>query len=510
MGIELSGVDLSDPTPGQKRELATNRGSSGGFVASRDILILCNKLSSVGSGSVDGLGDTLNTPIRIGGGEQEVIDRCGYKSEALLLFKTAVKHNSEAVYWLDIVPPGTGSASVDFTFATNSAAVGAVNIDFIGEREQVGIISGDTPTIVAGLVKDKINAMLHWPLTASNVAGVLTVTASAAGSRFDHYLNKIRISMAKPSAMTISKGSVTAGSTDDDQTTAISTLGTYSIYYQVNPKQVTSAPTSTDNGIGEHLATMTDWVSPAGGKSCELIVGNVGTPTQAGTVAAAMNLPYAKLFHAENNDYSAGMLAVTFAAIRQKKEASNRAANLANYGRKSASDTLYVPDPYAKTDRPTGTEIKTMLNTGVTPCAFDDTGKPYIVWHVSTKSLTNSVVDYRGRPGHQWSVLCDFWESLRSLYNSEAQDNVADDPVNGAPRLVNFTYPSDVKAMAKRTIDQKIDGAVTTLDPSQRDAMKASVVVERLTSGTACRADIAVVRHNLKGHFLINEVSPAI
>jgi hypothetical protein len=183
---------------------------------------------------------------------------------------------------------------------------------------------------------------------------------------------------------------------------------------------------------------------------------------------------------------------------------------MVDYGIARTSDKFYVPDPYTKTDRPTRTELKTALNAGVTPINFTGTGKPYIVWHVTTKSQSSAVADYRARPGLMPSALFDLWASTASEARSIKQPFIADDPAPGVKPLPKFNYPRDYKALMKRMIDLKIDGGSATLDPSQRDNMKASIIVERLTSGVALRADIMVVRENLKQWFLINEVSPSV
>lgn len=511
MAIELTGIDLSNPQPGTKREIAFAQGSSGGLTRARDVVILCNKIASIGSGSVDGRGDALNTPTAIFNGEAEIIERYGYKSEALLLHKAFTRVNKTAQVWMLVVPPGSGSASVDFTFATAATGATAVIVDFLGEQEQVAVANADAIATIATAVAAKINAKLDWPITASAALGVVTVTAAVAGSRFDHYLNQIRMRFTKTAGTTVTKGNVTAGSTDDDQTTAISTLENYSIYYQVNPKQITSAPTSTDNGIGEHLASLATQVAPTVGKAGVLIAGNTGTVSQASAVAVGMNKEFSHLFWAENSDWSPGMIAAHMAGIVQAKQATNPAANLAGYGSKSA-DTLYVPDPYAKTDRATSAELTTALNNGVSPIEFSSTGKPKLTWLITTKSQTDSDADYRARPGHIPSVMFYAWEILRNLWNSEAQPNVANDPADGEQRLAGFTYPGDVKKMVSRMIDYCIDGGgvPTLLDPSQKQAMKDSIVVERLTSGVACRVELSAVRHLLKGHFKLLETSPSI
>ena len=125
MAIQLTGIDLNDPLPGTKRELAPNRGSSGGATASRALFIGGNKVAGTGTSTADGLGLAMDTPVAIGGGEDEVIQRYGYHSELLLLYRTAVSANPDVQVWTAFVQPGTATATVDFTFEENGIRVTA-------------------------------------------------------------------------------------------------------------------------------------------------------------------------------------------------------------------------------------------------------------------------------------------------------------------------------------------------------------------------------------------------
>jgi phage tail sheath gpL-like len=510
MAISLTGIDLNDPLPGMKRELAPNRGSSGGATTARKLFIGGNKVAGTGTSTADGLGWAMDTPIDITGGEDEVVQRYGYHSELLLLYRTAVSANPDVQIGTAFVQPGTTAPTVDFTFATAADRAGVVRFYCIGEYVEVAVANGDSVTTVATNVKNAINAQLHWPVTASNVAGVLTVVSATAGSRFTHYVNQTRALFTKTNAMTITKGSVTAGSTDDDWTNLILALENYDYYYQVNPKSVTAAVTSTDNGIGEHMTAAADWVSPSKGKAVELHTGQVGTPTQATTVATSINQWWALHWHQENSEWSPGMLASHCAAARARVLASDRGAHMADYGRRDSSDRFYVPDPYSKGDRSTFAEQRIMLNAGVSPIGFTGSGKAYIVWDVTTKCQTNSQSDYRARPAHMPSVLFDFWESTASEAASIKQLKIAEDPAQGQKPLPGFNYPRDYRSLLYKMIDLKIDNGAATLDPAQRDVMKASVVAELQGAGVGVRADLRVVRHNLKQNFLLNEVSPSV
>lgn len=511
--INLTGVDRSNPEPGFKREVRFNQGPAGGVSLSRSAVILCNKLASVGDTSVDGLGDALNTPIPIYGGEEEVIARAGYHSEAYLLYKLFCSVNKDTLVHLCIVPLGSGAGTFDCTIAVVSPATAAtqtcvLRVYIHGDVVEVPVAVGDSPATVATAAIAAINAKLEWNVVASSGgSGVITITSSMAGTRHDWALTKARFSFSKSCGLSATKGSVTAGSTDDDQTTAVANLANYSNYYHVNPKIRTTAVSATDNGIGEHLAVIADMWSAPVGKSAVLIAGSTGTPSQSTTVGVSMNSEKAFLVCAENNDWSPAQLATHFASILAQAELSDRAPNLAGYGLNSG-DKMLVPPPFLPGDRPTTAEIKTLLNNGCTPIKFSGNGKSYLPWYVTTRSLTNSVNDYRSRPGQTPSVDADFAESAELAILLTKQPKVAADPVGNEKPLPGFSYPRDRNALIRKVVDDKCDAGL--LDPSQRQAMKDSVISELNQSGINTQVEIACVKHDLYQNLLILDVSPAV
>ena len=507
----LTGIDANDPTPGTLREIQLAQGDSGSGGRERSVLIIGNMATGTGTGSVDGLGEALNTP-RLITSRQDVVDRAGYRSEALALYDAFCRINGSITVYLALVPAGSGAATCTFTFATASDRAGAIKISCMGEDVEVAVANGDAVADVATAVAAKINAQLGWCVTASAALGVVTVTASFAGVRGTHYVDKMRVAFKRPNAMTVTKSAVTAGSTEDDQTALLSTLESWEIFYHVNPKGPTSSTTSSDNGIGEHAAHIRTQTLPINGKGQVVFFGCVGTISQATAVAVSVNTEWAFCVWAEDSDYSPGMIAAQVCAAQSMLEAGDRAASMVGYGPGGVGGELSIPDPFDPGDRPTRTEIKTALNNGVTPVAFRADGKPYVVWVVTTRSETNSTKDYRARAGHIPSVVHDFWETVRIRYESTKQDRVAADPGEGEKPLPGFTYPRDVTALIRKVIDDKIDGQLATLDPAQREAMKASVDTGLIGSGkgTSARAQIVAVKHNLKGHFLIQETGPEI
>ena len=112
-------------------------------------------------------------------------------------------------------------------------------------------------------------------------------------------------------------------------TTAYATIanaGTF--YYQVSAKTATSAPTPTDNGVGEHAANITTQALPVNGKDQMAIFGLVGTNAEAITVATTVNNPLCRFFWAETNPWTPAMIAAHHAAMLRVQHALHPSANL--------------------------------------------------------------------------------------------------------------------------------------------------------------------------------------
>lgn len=75
----------------------------------------------------------------------------------------------------------TGSATAN---ATHSVIVNGRNgLDF--QNYAFSVVTGDTPTIIAGKIKDAISSVLSSPITATNAAGVVTFTSKWKGATSD-------------------------------------------------------------------------------------------------------------------------------------------------------------------------------------------------------------------------------------------------------------------------------------------------------------------------------------
>ena len=116
---------------------------------------------------------------------------------------------------------GTTKATGTFTFtgtATNNGSLVFYIDSKINGKYTVSVVNGDTPTILAGKLVDLITADTNANYTASNVAGVVTITAGNAGTNG----NQIRLGFEGTVAgVTVTKSGdyLTGGATDPVLTT---------------------------------------------------------------------------------------------------------------------------------------------------------------------------------------------------------------------------------------------------------------------------------------------------
>lgn len=86
--------------------------------------------------------------------------------------ETAVDATATSRAWTVV---GTATANATHTVVVN----GRTNIDF--QEYSFDVVVGDTATVVAGKIKDAINAVVSAPCSAANTAGVMTATTKWKG-----------------------------------------------------------------------------------------------------------------------------------------------------------------------------------------------------------------------------------------------------------------------------------------------------------------------------------------
>jgi phage tail sheath gpL-like len=105
---------------------------------------------------------------------------------------------------------GTAATRV-FTLVGTASAAGAVHLYIDGERISANVASGDTETVVADAVVLAVNADTTLPVTAANVAGLITLTLNWAGVDGDFMPVRINYHAGEQLPAGITVGPVTVG-----------------------------------------------------------------------------------------------------------------------------------------------------------------------------------------------------------------------------------------------------------------------------------------------------------
>lgn len=492
--MPLTGIDPNNPLAAERREFFPGAGVASGGGSSRPILIFAPK-TSAGSETVDTLGDPIQD-------ESDCVSRFGARSLARWMYKLCAGVAGAARINI-IAPTEAGTAATrTFTFATTATASTTCFIDWGSETASFSVQTGDTAIVQAAAAAAAINAASDssWPMTAA-IGGVgnehiVTITSSCTGPDGLLITDRVRMRYLRFAGTTITAAASAGGTGTQDFTAAYTAAGASDAYYHVSSQTTTSAPTATDNGVGEHIALIKSNVGPAVGKSCVGIFGLVGTQAQATTVAtaSAANSAYVHFIHEENNPWHPGMLAAYHAGIFWREQIAHPGANLNEY---AATDSrpYSVPAPYTKSDWLTEAEQIADANNGVCPIGRRANGDPVLKRHVTSRSLNSGgSTDYRARPGAVPSVLFFYWETLYARWQTLKQQFIDDDPPAGVFPKPNVTTPSDLKAAANKLIADLCEGTPlgTFVGPILSPSQEAAMVAATTCTKVGARLDLSV------------------
>lgn len=524
--MALTGIDPFDPTPATRRELIFGAGlSSTG--PDRQVILYGNK-QATGSEPLDTLSDT---PIS---DDSDAIARFGDRSELYNMYRKYVAIDSGATIFGIAVTESAGTAAeCTLTFVNTATASSTLEVFITGIKVSVPVSSGDTISQIASATADAINNGDDGKLMVTAVAalGVVTITHVHPGPRGDFVIGDvpatfgIRASFTKDATTTVTKGGLVAGATDDDASAAIQSAMNSEIYYHVVPWSTTNAGagtigpayaiSDTDNHMGELLFNILQQNLPINGKEQTLTMGHTGLVADAVSVGVSLNSVFGFCFHSEGNDLTPGMIAAHNAAVVRSQQIAQPGANFAGYTQ--TDNTLYsIPAPFTIGNRPTSTEIRLLLNNGVSPIAFRPNGTPYLVRFITSSNVNaTGAKDYRARPGHVTSVVSFAWGQVKQRWEQTKQPFVSEDPAEGQKPTARTTTPLRINALIKSVIDDLTsskplgvyDGPI--LAPDKIEQMKNSVVVSKFTAGISAQVDFVAVEHLYKGEFTIRETGEA-
>lgn len=406
--IPLTGLAANDPVPGTYVEINFAQGEASKGTTTYPILLIGNKLStgSATAGTVIyGPFGLQSTPLVT---EADAIALFGQGSELHRMWRRAIAKNKDTPIFAIVVAESAGaSATLVLTFTTTATANGNVRLYMGDEFVDTPIVSGDNVTTIATNVKNSVNAMGNWAVTAGNVAGVLTLTAKQKGPRGNWLRGSATITGTGVGTAVdvIAQTFFTGGTTADTNATALSTIIASRFYYIVS-----AAEDSTQ--FGALVTQINSQATPTTGIRQRAFCGSVDTEANAQTIAIAVNAARAELIWMEKSDWTPSELAADAVALYALGEAAGINGMRCNWDSLGLGpdtlDTLWtVPYPRSGTI-PTRTVIKGALNNGLTPIGITAMGKTYLVSRITTRSLTNSISDYRIRDAHKVTI-CDFF-----------------------------------------------------------------------------------------------------
>lgn len=173
MAINFTYYPTSNRVPGVFVEMDPSQANTGTQLQST--LLIGQKLAA-GTAVAD-------IPIQVESAAQ-VLQLCGQGSILATMAQRYLQRDPFGDLWLlPLADNAAGVAATGTITVTGTAtAFGTLNLYIGGQRVQVGVSTGDTPTIIAGNINTTINANDDLPVTSTAALGVVTLHAQHKGS----------------------------------------------------------------------------------------------------------------------------------------------------------------------------------------------------------------------------------------------------------------------------------------------------------------------------------------
>lgn len=427
--IVLTGLSANDPVPGTYVQVNFAQGPSTGSGSPREILLMGNK-TTAGAATADTViyGPDTQVPLQT---EADAIALFGAGSELHRMFRRVAKVNKDTtVRAIAVTESGGTAASGVITIATTATGNGNIRVWVGDEFVDTAIASGDTATVIGDAVAVNINAMTHWPVTAADVTGAVTLTAKNKGPRG----NWIRFQAAITSGIATTQSAstdafLTSGATADSNTAALATILAKRYYYIVS-----AAEDSTQ--AGALITQVNTQAAPTTGIRQRAFIGSVDTLANITTIATGKNAALAEFTWHKNAPWTPAEIAANQAAIVAlfENSGSSPRCNFAGFGNDPDTAAYWVvPASRDATAAPTRANIKSALNNGISPIGVNANGTTYLVNRITSRSLSGSTVDYRIRDSHKVTISDFFADDLQAKVTLQhSGKKLASDPPKGA------------------------------------------------------------------------------
>lgn len=389
----------------------------------------------------------------------------GLGSEVARMARAAMRTKGPR-YFMAAPSAPTGSptaATATITFTGTFATAGTVTYWVAGVRVEVNFAASDTTvTLAAERAEAAFNANAQLPVTAANVAGVLTLTSKQTSIRANQLFLAQDTSLA-PSGMTstIAGGTAivtnqlvpfTGGTGVEAMTTLLAALHP-SRYDRIAFAQ------NDATSLAEIEAYVDDKAGPLVGRLEHVVIGSTGILSAATSLAqSTLNDQRFELKWLQHGETPPAEMAAAWAAYRASREQPNP-----NQG----YDGHVIPGVVGQrftSSRPNVATQQSALDNGVSVCTTNDEGEAITVRAITTRSLNGSDPDYKTLDTAAAVVPDYVRDRLRFVWSTEfVRENpwVQDDPGDGDPtppaqvafpRLWNSRVQEELVAMQTERI----------------------------------------------------------
>lgn len=473
-------IPTDNKVPGAYLKVTLGVGRRSAGAAAIKVLLVGNK-TTAGSAAVE----TVQPIFSI----DDARTLFGAGSELFMMAQAAFAANpAVTLYGIAVTESAGTAASEDIVIGGGPAtASGTVEIWIGGRRAVASIASGDTATDVGDAIETAINNETDWPVTASNAAGTVTVTAKQKGPKGNDITIRTLLTGGAALTHTALNTSLSSGATDDDPTNALDAVASERYHYIVSSH-------SDSTNVAKYETHVDDAIDPLIGIRQRFFYGSIDTLANTVTLSDAINAKLGELVWHAGADDTPAEIASGAAAQHALLLSSDRARPL------DGETVSGLRPQYALADKPLNTELQSALNNGITP--LDHDGSSVFV----VRAITNYSTDSQGNP--DYSVL-DISKVEVPIYIADTLEinflsvfqgfKLDDDPPAGTLPEPGVATPKSIKDWIFSILKDHAAGGASPYLLSNVEEFKNLIVVE-LDSASDGRSNAVVPIDVVEGY----------
>lgn len=303
MSLSFNSIPINIRTPGQYVEFDNTRAVQGLPAIAHKLLVIGQRFTG---GSV-----AAGVPVRVLSAAQaeDNFGRGSMLSAMLTALKAANTYTECWAVALDDLGGGA-LATGTLTLGGSPTEGGTLNVYVGGSQVQVGVASAQTPTSIATGLVAAIAADTSLPVTASNAAGVVTLTARHKGEvgngidvRLNYYTGE-----RTPKGLTTAIVAMSGGTGNPDVQTAITAIGDEQYNTIVTPY-------TDSSNLGKIEALLATRFGPLVQKEGHAFTGLAGSVATLSTLGDSRNSPHLTIMNAGKSPTPAYVWAAVAAAV---------------------------------------------------------------------------------------------------------------------------------------------------------------------------------------------------